>query len=198
MDTEKTTIAILILAAGASSRMGSPKQLLPWKNTTLLGNAIMEAKAIVNTNLFIVLGANEAKIKTELNLKTESYFINPNWQKGLGNTVAFGISQIENSRKKYAKILVMLADQPLIDRVYLTEMITAYRASGKSIVATNYGKRVGVPAIFSNQYFSELKKLDHDFGAKEILKKYPLDTLSLDPKGKEKDIDTIEDYNKLM
>lgn len=197
MSHENTAIAILILAAGASSRMGSPKQLLPWKHTTLLGHAIMEAKAVEYTDLFIVLGANATKIITEIQLKNDPCFVNNEWRKGLGNTLAFGITQIENSRKNYTEIVVMLADQPLIDSIYLSKMIAAYKESGKSIVATSYGKRVGVPAIFSKRYFSELKELNHDFGAKEILKKYPLDTLSLDPKGKEKDIDTIEDYNKL-
>lgn len=190
--------AIIILAAGASQRMGRIKQLLPWKRTTLLGNAILQAKEIKNVDVFTVLGANALKIKEKINFKGTIVLQNPEWNNGLGNSLAFAVSEIDNNDKEYTSILVLLADQPLIDSDYLNALLNLFHASDKNIAATQYAKEVGVPAIFSAQYFKVLKTLNADFGAKALLKKYDNDLVCISSEGKERDIDTWEDYQSFI
>ncbi len=189
-------IAILILAAGEASRMGSIKQLLPWKNTTLLGNAIKNAKE-TKTDVYLVLGANAAEIEKEIK---EDVFtiINSNWNIGLGSSIACGVAFIGMGTEEYDGVLIMLADQPFIDGNYLAKLTGLFSKKEKGIVATNYGNKLGVPAIFSKTYFKELQRLNNDFGAKDILKTNIADTISIDAKGKEKDIDTPEEYTKFL
>ena len=189
-------VAILILAAGEASRMGSIKQLLPWHNTTLLGNAIKNAKQ-TRLDVYIILGANAQEIQKEI--KEDVFIIiNNNWKIGLGSSIASGVELIGMNAKDYDGVLVMLADQPFIDSSYLTKLIELFSKTDKGIIATNYGNKLGVPAIFSKAYFKELQRLNNDFGAKDILKTYIADSISIAPNGKEKDIDTVEDYTKFL
>jgi len=190
-----TNIAILILAAGAASRMGSIKQLLPWKTTTLLGNAITNAKTITN-NVYVVLGANAQEIKNKT-VAEVTYINNSDWSSGLGSSIACGVEAIVN-KGQYAGVLIMLADQPLVDVNYINKLIDLFTKNDKGIIATNYGKKMGVPVIFNKTYFKELRNLKNDFGAKYILKNYNEDIISINPNGKEKDIDTPDDYQELL
>lgn len=195
---KKVNIAIVILAAGASTRMeGGIKQLLPWRNTTLLGNAIQNGTASTADDVITVLGAHSKMIRDRIKENGFSFIENRNWQSGLGNSIAFGVRHFLDTNNLYDGILIMLADQPLIDVNYLNDMMTAFQDSEKGIVATDYGNRRGVPAIFGTAYFSELCKLNTDYGAKDILKRYNHDVLPIHPDGKEVDVDTVSDYHKL-
>lgn len=190
-------MAVLILAAGQSSRMGKIKQLLPWKNTTLLGNAVKNAQTI-SKNVVVVLGAFAAKIKTEADLKEVRCIENKNWEDGLGSSLAFGINFLRNSSKEYKAILVLLGDQPLIDTLYLKSIVTSHNNTKKGIIATAYGNRAGVPALFSVKYFEVLGELKGDNGAKKVINSNINDTVMLPPHEKTIDIDTVEDYKKIL
>ncbi|WP_273566806.1 nucleotidyltransferase family protein [Maribacter halichondriae] len=190
-------IAILILAAGKSSRMGKPKQLLAWKNTTLLGHAIKNAKAICPDHVYVVLGANTEEIKKSVE-DTVHFIFNENYERGLGSSVATGIGSILKTNKKYQGVLITLCDQPLIDIDYLNQIITSYGKDGSGIIATAYINRAGVPTLFDKRYFDELSLLDEDFGASQMIRKYQKDVKTLDPKGKALDIDTWDDYIALI
>ena len=191
-------IANLILAAGSSSRMQRTKQVLPWRNTTLLGNALQQAENTALLDVYLVLGANAEEIKSKIDLKKENVFLNLDWKKGLGSSIACGVTELEKLPEEYNAVLITLADQPLIDSAYLTKMVSLFSTSISTIVATNYGDRVGVPAIFDATYFSELKELGQDYGAKEVLIKYAEEIVMVEPNGKEIDIDTKEDYSNLI
>lgn len=198
MQETDMNIAILILAAGASSRMGQIKQLLPWKKTTLLGNAIENAQGIENSDIFVVLGAHSEKIKEGVGIKNVEYVTHTDWEKGLGSSIAYGIRHIVATERLYSGVLIMLCDQPLIDSVYLNTMVDIFVNKGKGIVATAYGNRVGVPAIFDKKYIPELIELREDEGAKKIIGKHKIDVLILKPGGKEIDLDTLEEYKNLI
>ncbi|WKB80956.1 nucleotidyltransferase family protein [Cellulophaga lytica] len=190
-------IANLILAAGSSTRMQQTKQVLPYKDTTLLGNAVQQAESTALLDVYVVLGANAAEIKKEINVKEKQVFNNLNWKKGLGSSIAHGIVELQKLNEEYNAVLISLADQPLIDSAYLTKMVSLFSTSVSTIVATNYGDRVGVPAIFDSEYFAELRQLNEDFGAKEILIKHASEIVMVEPNGKEIDVDTQQDYNSI-
>lgn len=187
-------IATLILAAGSSSRMGKIKQLLPWKNTTLLGHAIEGAKSI-SEPILVVLGANADIILSDLPAGVK-HIINLGWESGMGTSIALGVAQLEETEKPSA-IMILLSDQPLIDGAYLNQMLSSFITAKAKIAATRYGSGFGVPAIFSKDFFEELKSLDKDFGAKHLLKKHSKLVLSMDAGGKEIDLDTQENYNSI-
>src|SRR5690606_16911655 len=162
----------MILAAGASSRMQQCKQLLPWGNTTLLGNSITMAKTTKAGYILAVLGANADKITKKTDLAGIDHIINPSWESGLGGSLALGASFLLERGKSFDGILIMLCDQPLIDTVYLNLLISRFKEGKKNIIATQYGNGTGVPAIFRSTYFSDLLGLNKDVGAKKLLAKY--------------------------
>lgn len=185
--------AILLLAAGSSSRMGKPKQLLPFKNTTLLGNAIEQAKKSKTNAVYCVLGANTKIIQESIsNYKTQTIF-NPNFKDGLSTSIVLGVNHLKD---KYDAILIMLADQPEVSSNYLNEFINLSNKNPSKIIASNYQNKIGVPAIFPKMYFHQLLKLEGDKGAKEILNN-EINIIKMAPINLT-DIDTEEDYLNLI
>lgn len=190
-------IAVLILAAGASTRMeGGPKQLLPWKNTTLLGHSIEQAKKLSDL-VFVVLGAHADEIK-EIVPNTVEIIHNPNWKEGMGTSISAGVEHIKNTDSSPSGLLIMLADQPFLDSSYLSNIKAEFEKGEHKIVATAYGKKLGVPAIFHPSLFLELSKLNQDVGARHIIEKYKSDTIPIFPNGKQIDIDTENEYRQAI
>ena len=191
-------LAVLLLAAGSSSRMGVPKQLLKWNNTTLLQHAINTVKQIDQDKIILVLGAHFEGIKSNIDATGLTLIYNDNWEKGIGNSIACGINHINKSLPQIENVLIMLADQPLIDFSYLNEMLKTHCSNPDKIICTSYqNKKLGVPAIFNKIYFKELSELNHDKGAKELLNKNLDNILFLDGTHLISDIDTMKDYEAL-
>ncbi|GGD11762.1 nucleotidyltransferase family protein [Hyunsoonleella pacifica] len=191
--TSKITIAIL--AAGASKRMGSPKQLLKWENTTLLKHTIKTCKDTVEEDIVVILGANYAAISSDI--KTEAVHIieNENWDLGLGKSIACAAQYCLDSKVNSDGLLIVLADQPFVTTVYLDSMINLFDSNFEAIVATAYNPhKNGVPALFHKNYFKELSELSGDDGAKSLLKKYKQSVKAIYPDFENLDIDTKEDY----
>lgn len=187
--------AILILAAGESSRMGSPKQLLPYQNTTLLGWAIEQAKNSITTDVFCVLGANAVQVQQSIEKKNIEIIINKDFQNGLSSSIVAGINHLK--AKKFDSVLIMLADQPNVNTDYLNKLITASEEKNNNIVASCYPKKTGVPAVFSKQYFNQLLQLKGDKGAKNLLNNSSNKIIIIKDDNL-KDIDTKADYNNLI
>lgn len=196
MDSQ--SISIILLAAGASKRMGSTiKQLLPWENTTLLEHAIDQTRPL-NAKTYVVLGAHAAEIKSQLSREVD-VLVNPNWKNGMGSSIAFAVAEVLRTNPHTKTVLILLADQPLIDSGFFKRLLEGYEKQGIGIAATAYpNKRAGVPAVFDASFFSALLRLNEDKGARELLntQKENMVTLPIGERGW--DIDTIEDYNKLL
>jgi molybdenum cofactor cytidylyltransferase len=194
----KPTVNILLLAAGSSSRLGQPKQLLPWKSSNLLQNAIETAKNAKPSNIALVLGANYKTILANIKPYDIEIIHNKDWQNGIGNSIAIGVRHILEDHPGTDAILIMLADQPLIDSNYIAHLISKYKPNDTHIIATHYSNnKLGVPAIFDKTYFNALANLKNDQGAKQIIKKYS-DKVSSEITDLDfRDIDTLEDYELL-
>ncbi|MEZ7495421.1 nucleotidyltransferase family protein [Leeuwenhoekiella aequorea] len=188
-------IAVLILAAGSASRMGEAKQLLPYNNTTLLGHAIYQAVKANVASVYCLIGANAEVIKKEINQDVQ-FIYNPEWKKGLGHSIATGVNELE--KKGYDSVLIMLADQPAIDTAYLNILINTALKNPESCIASGYGDKLGVPAIFPQLLYQELGKLTGDAGARYILNSGMENLIVLNTKNKIEDIDTPEDYKRLL
>lgn len=185
-------IAILLLAAGASSRMGSPKQLLKWGDSTLLNHSINQAVKSKAIDVFVLLGANHKIISKSIENTSISLLVNDDWNQGMGNTISFGVSHIQGLN--YDGVLLMLVDQPLIDSTYLNNLIAVFDTSKKSIIASSYHKGAGVPAIFDKSHYPELSALNGDQGAKQLIINYQGNTKIIDAGNLLADIDTDKEY----
>ena len=185
-------LAILILAAGTSSRLGKPKQLLKYKNESLLKIAVKKALKI-SSNIFVVLGHEKEKCEHELKeFKNINLIYNKNYKDGMGTSISFGISYT----KYFENTLIMLCDQPFIPIKHLNSL--KKEIDNKSIISSIYEENENptVPAIFPKKFYNKLLKLDTNKGAKEILKKEKNISIKL-LKKYSIDIDTKEDLNYL-
>lgn len=191
-------IAVILLAAGASTRFGAVKQLLPWKGSTLLKHAIDTILELnVNAN-FVVLGANQKHIKLITDIEKVEVLVNDTWELGLGNSIAYGVKQILNYNIELDGILLMLADQPLINVNFLKALIDKFDGEADQIIASSYAKgKKGVPVIFGKIYFNELSNLNGDNGAKILLGTYSQNVTTINAEHLVLDIDTKEDYEQL-
>lgn len=185
---------MVILAAGASSRMGIPKQLLNWReNKTLLEHVIETASVINPGEVIVVLGANFSNIKNKIKDYNITILENKNWRAGLGSSIACAANYL--LMKEQRNILVTLADQPFITSEYLHEMISVFEPNQEQIIASSYQNRpYAVPALFDASYLKELSNLSDDYGARYLLKTHETSIKTLKPPRQNPDIDTREDY----
>ncbi|MCF7560477.1 nucleotidyltransferase family protein [Sabulilitoribacter multivorans] len=192
-------ISVIILAAGSASRMGSVKQLLPFKNETLLQAVIKNALDSNVDKVFCVLGANAKTIINKIQSEEVAFVINSNWKEGLSSSIKAGVKHIQSLNTSTNAILFLLADQPNVDSHYINKLIKLYKSEAK-IVASNYGNVNGVPAIFPSMYFKNLLKLKGDKGAKFLLNNADKNIVSLELKSSQIliDIDTPEDYRQFL
>ena len=195
--SKQKNIAALIMAAGSSSRMGTPKQLLPFKNTTLIENVMSNVLQLRPFKSIVVLGAISEKITPKIETYPVEIIHNLNWGKGLGNSIAFGVNYIKNNYQTDG-VLIVLADQPLIHGSYLKRIIAAFEPNRQQIIATKYPSgKLGVPVLFDKCYLEELSTIDGDKGAKLILEKYKNSVITTQININVFDVDTEEDYKKL-
>ena len=190
-------IAILILAAGSATRMGEPKQLLPFKGTTLLGHVILTSNKLKLGPPSVVLGAQAEEIKQRHADKQAEWLMNQSWEEGMGASLVFGLKTLLKKRPALSAVLILLADQPLISAEYLGEMLLAFQNEEVALVATQYREGPGVPVLIGKSLFPEILDLKGDQGARKILLKHAHQAKLLLNATGVVDIDYPEDYLKL-
>ena len=184
----------IILAAGSSSRMNSPKQLLKWRDRPLLEHTILTARSILNERIIVVLGANAQLIQSAINLDTVTTRINPDWQEGMASSIRAGIQALPASA---AATLILLSDQPLITAAHIQNLLAGRQQAPDRIIASLYHQSVGVPALFPAEFFEHLSSLRGDRGAKSLLMKFEKSLLTIPLPEAELDIDNEEDFDHL-
>ncbi|WP_276363217.1 nucleotidyltransferase family protein [Daejeonella sp. H1SJ63] len=190
-------IAIIILAAGRSSRLGSPKQLLEYRGTSLLQHSIDAATGSMASSVIIILGSDKENIEKQLNREQIIITENPDWESGMASSIRCGINEILNSFSKTDAAIIMVCDQPYVSSDLLNELILAHQTSGKAIIASSYDNILGTPALFHKSMFHELMALKGDKGARVLFNKFHDQTGSIDFKDGRIDIDTSENYKNL-
>lgn len=187
-------LAILILAAGKSTRLGQPKQLLLYENETLLRRAVKQALTLSH-NVFVVLGDKKAACINALHGLPIHIVYNKAYAKGIGCSIACGIQETQT----FAHTMIMLCDQPLIPTSHYKTLALSVRDAQEKIVASCYENesKSAVPAIFPKTYYDALLTLDGDKGAQFLLNSQPCFGVSL-PKALAIDIDTLEDVKSYL
>jgi molybdenum cofactor cytidylyltransferase len=187
---------IIILAAGASTRLGEPKQQLLYKGKTLLQHAVDAAVESIAQLVIVVLGANAEAIKNDIIDKGVTIVNNKDWKEGMASSIRSGITELQKL-KPDIDIILMLCDQPFVDTTLLNKLIEQKENSSKPIIACAYNNTIGPPALFDRTYFEKLILLKGQEGAKKLLMKYPDDVSAIPFIEGAIDIDTAQDYKKL-
>lgn len=193
----ESNCAVIILAAGSSARLGSPKQLLLYQGKTLLQNSIDAASESLGKPIIAVLGSGKDLIAHDLDTDQIMIAKNNSWESGIASSISCGINTLKNLAPETESVILMVCDQPYVSASLLNELISKQKETGSAIVASSYDNTIGTPALFHKSLFSELSSLRGDKGAKVLLKKYEnsLVTIPFDKGGI--DIDTRENYRNL-
>jgi molybdenum cofactor cytidylyltransferase len=188
---------LVLLAAGPSSRMGEPKQLLTFEGETLLVRALRSGQEVVGENLVVVLGANAELILAAIDQPGVQVQLNSDWPEGIASSIRAGVAAMIRKYPSLDGIILMVCDQPFVNPTLLSGLIQANRSTSKPIVACSYGGTVGTPALFGPPLFPQLQRLSGSEGARTIFREHP-DQLTTIPFAQGSiDIDSMEDYLSL-
>jgi molybdenum cofactor cytidylyltransferase len=184
----------IILAAGASTRFGSPKQLVRVAGRPLLHSAIAHAADVAGSAVTVVLGAHAAELTPLLTHSQALIVINRDWREGIASSIRTGVSKLPPSCNA---VLLMLADQAAVSAEDLKRLVSAWRRQPDYVVAARYGMTTGVPAVFPRSVFSDLAALRGDVGARALLQRNPDRVVRVPMASAAIDIDTPEDLLKI-
>ncbi len=160
---------IIILAAGASTRLGQPKQLVKLGGRPALHIVISNAVAVAGPDVTVVLGAHASDMTYLLSRTATSYVVNREWEEGMASSIRAGLAALPPASKA---ALILLGDQVGVTPDDLKRLIDAWKANENGIAASVYDRHVGVPAIFPYFCFSELTQLRGDHGARAVLERH--------------------------
>ncbi len=184
-------IGAVILAAGGSSRLGRPKQLLNFRDETLIARAVRAAAEAQCTPVVVVAGDASDAIRDEVRAMPAVVIENPNWRQGLGTSIRAGVQYLADSTDA---VLLLTCDQPLVDAAVIAALIRTREETGKPIIASSYANTLGVPALFDRSCFPALLSLPDESGAKYLIAARPDDVTSVLFQDGAIDIDTPEDF----
>ena len=188
----------LLLAAGNSIRMGRPKHLMTWGDKTLLEHQITTLLK-TGQEVIVILGAYEERIIPNIEKLPIITFINKDWEKGMGDSIAYGIKMLNEKFPTVDGVLISLIDQPLVTKSHFIEMLNAFQPKNKQIIVSKSASGwEGVPVLFDSYYFNALQKLNGEEGARKILKRNRNRIKFIDGGDLLIDIDTPNDYNQLL
>jgi molybdenum cofactor cytidylyltransferase len=186
-------IAIVLLAAGSSRRMGQPKLLLELGGKSLIRRAAEQACAAAVDDVVVVVGPNRQRIEAELRDLPVRLVDNPEHLSGMASSVRAGIRALS---PEVAAAIISLADQPFQGSDVFDKLVKTYRASGKHIVVPIYGGQRGNPVLFDRSVFPELQEQVGDQGGREIIVADPsrVATVTFEAEELHRDLDTWDEY----
>jgi molybdenum cofactor cytidylyltransferase len=191
----------IILAAGASSRMGRPKQLLDLGGLSLLDHVLKISLSSALDFIVLVLGSHSQEIrdglKTDIHDPRLRIVENTDWKKGISSSIIRGMSEAQD---RCDHCMVILADMPYITTELINDLLKRYLDSGLHLGAIQVDDRRSLPVIFGRALFKELMLLEGDVGARDLFRKYSGD-VCLVKAGRDfhdADMDTPEDYRQIM
>jgi len=180
----------IVLAAGASTRFGSPKQLVRIGGRPLLHTVVTRAAEVTGNALIVVLGCGASELAPLLKHSPGSVVVNRQWREGLASSIRTGVLRLPPT---CAGVLLLLADQAAVTTDDLKRLAGTWRRRPQCIAAALYAGTAGAPAIFPRSTFSELARLRGDMGARAILRRSADRVVRVPMPGAELDLDTPED-----
>lgn len=188
--------AMIILAAGASTRLGRPKQNLLFQGQTLLQRCVGTAINTPCRPIILVLGANNQLIEKEGLPGDIKIICNDGWNEGMASSIRAGINAIGNN-DDIDSAIILLCDQPFVNAELIGSILAKHTETDKKIIACTYNNTIGVPALFHRSLFAGLSALQGHEGAKSIIKTHMKETVTITFDLAGIDIDTMADYEQL-
>jgi len=189
------TIALIILAAGGSRRMGQPKQLLPIGGEPLIKHVVREGLRSKCFPVIAVLGDKYARIIPEIENLPVYIARNRNWSRGISSSIKCGLDTLQVVYPKAPAVILAVADQVEVSSGVFNGIVDVFRSSSAQIIASRYQGTKGTPALFTKKYFSDLRSLRGDKGARKLIEsKADRIVQCVDFDQGEIDLDTPEDY----
>ena len=190
-------VAAVVLAAGAATRMGKLKQLLPFRGRTLVEHSIRQAIETGFHPIMVVVGAEAEAVRSAIATQPVEIVQNEQWQSGMGSSVRAGIRQLQRSAAESAAVAILLPDQPLVTAEHLAAMRNLLHTREHPVVAAQYEGTIGVPALFKRELFSMLASLPAEAGARHLLRNTALGVTEFPLPEAALDIDTPADFAAL-
>ena len=191
---DEPSLHAIVLAAGASTRFGSPKQLVRVDGRPLMHTAVSRAVEVAGHCVSVVLGANAAELAPLLSHTPASIVINREWNEGLASSIRAGVSRLPGSCNG---VMLVLADQVAVTAEDLRRLAGTWRRQPDYIVAAQYGATLGAPAIFPSSSFRDLAELRGDRGANVLFRRNPDRVVRVPMDSASLDIDTPEDLLRI-
>jgi CTP:molybdopterin cytidylyltransferase MocA len=188
---------LVILAAGASRRMGSPKQLIEIDGRPLLVRAIEAALAAPVWPVVVVLGANAVAIRPVIGHLPVLVIENPAWSEGMASSIREGVATLRQFSRTLDAAVLALCDQPGFSAATVESLLAAHRATTRGIVAARYAGRLGAPALFAREHFAALTALTGEEGARDLLNADPARVAAVELPELARDLDTPADLEGL-
>jgi molybdenum cofactor cytidylyltransferase len=186
----------LLLAAGGSTRFGSPKQLAEFEGKTLIRRAAEAACRSGCSIVVAVLGASADESRHQLSDLDLVTVENKDWQSGMSSSIRLGLSKLIELEPQLDAVLITLMDQPEVTAPHLAAFISMFAELRPPLIAAEYSGTTGVPVLFSRVFFNELLQLKGDQGARSIIRaRSDVQTISLDEAAI--DIDSVSDLETL-
>jgi molybdenum cofactor cytidylyltransferase len=198
VESNSAGVGAVILAAGSSSRMGSPKQTLQFQGESLLRRAALAALGAGCRPVIVVTGAHSELSRRELEGLDVREVLNTHWETGMASSIRAGVEVLASADADADAAILLLCDQPHVTFDVISELVAAHRATGRPIIASTYGGSFGVPALFSRTLFAELTRLVGMAGAKEVIKRHCAEAHFLSFQDGEVDVDTPDDFSRLI
>ncbi len=191
-------IAAIVLAAGGSTRMGTAKQLLPYRGRTLLRHVAEIVIASGCRPVIVMLGAQGDRLERELIGLPVWAVHNADWMKGIGTSIRAGIRKLQTIGDEVSAAVITVCDQPLLQSDTIRRLCTAFTEHNDGIVASDYGNSAGVPALFQRRYFADLLTLADAAGAKRLIEGANGEVRRISFPAGGFDLDTPLDYERLQ
>jgi molybdenum cofactor cytidylyltransferase len=189
----RMSVAAIIVAAGASRRLGQPKQLVLIDGEPLLQRVIRFAAGAGANPVLVVLGAHRQIIEEAIDFGIATVLVNCEWEEGMSSSIRTGVKAVSTGTEAPG-VMLMTCDQPRVTPEHLRKMIEAFEAQeGTALVASIYAGVRGTPAIFPRTMFAELLELRGDKGARAMLANAPVPIVEIQLEGGEIDIDRPKD-----
>lgn len=189
-------IAAVVLAGGTSTRLGTPKQLLPYREGVLTAAVVQALISSRVDKTVVVLGHRAKEVREGLKQFPVDFVYNPDYAMGQSTSIKAGLTALGDTAEA---ALFALGDQPLLQSSTVNKIIDGYRLSGKNMAAPFYRGQRGNPVLFDQKMFASLLTLSGDTGARKIIERCPrqLARVDVNDMGVIFDIDTWEDYRRL-
>lgn len=194
----KFRFGAIILAAGASTRMGQPKQLLSFHGQPLLVRAVEAALASEAWPVIAVLGANASAIRPSLARLPVMIAENSAWAEGMAASIRSGITMLQQFSRSIDGALIAPCDQPGFQAGAIRKIVAAQQSTGSTIVASRFEGRNAAPALFLREHFATLQALTGEDGARHLLNGDPTQLTVVDLPELALDLDTPADYARLL